>query len=71
MFLMYGRIHKKLYLIFESIEKKFDYRRFLIHHPKRQRWLAMPSQAQFYLSSAYQIKKFELEKNCGMKKYEQ
>jgi len=60
---MYGRIHNKLYLIFKSIplEEKFDCRQWTRDNPRR-RWLAKYSQAQFHLSSAYQIKKFELEK---------
>jgi len=58
---MYGRINNKLYLIFKSIGEKFDCRQWTRDNPRR-RWLAKYSQAQFYLSSAYQIKKFELEK---------
>jgi len=58
---MYARIHNKLYLIFKSIEEKFDFRQWTRDNSRR-RWLAKYSQAQFHLSSAYQIKKFELEK---------
>ena len=66
MFLMYGRIHNKLYLIFKSIGEKFDCRQW-----PRRRWLAKYSQAQFHLSSAYQIKKFELEWELRNKLLEQ
>ena len=74
MFLMYGRIHNKLYLIhnklyliFKSIEEKFDCREWTRDNPRR-RWLAKYSHAQFHLSSAYQIKKFELEKQLREEK---